>query len=135
MSIRKEFRLSDVELNYLQEYAETHNCTSTTALKKIIKQHSESSENQTTKFLAKEIADSVCENLDNLLTRLRLGVNNADKNSQIIIELLNSIYAQNPDYFIINLKQKATQEAEEIVRKRIENFRVKRLDKQIGSEE
>jgi len=134
MAMQKNFRLSNFEINYLQDYAETHNCTSTTALKKIIKEHSQSSENNTTKFLAKEIADGVCENLDKLLTRVRLGVNNADKNSQIIIELLNSIYAQNPDYFIINLKQKATQEAEEIVRKRIESFRVKKLDKEIGSE-
>lgn len=134
MSTRKEFRLSDFEINYIKEYADNHSCNDTVALKKIIQEHSQASVNDATSFLIKEIADGVCENLSKLLTRTRLGINNADKNSQIIIELLNGVYANNPNYVFIERKQEATLQAEDVVKKRIEHFRVKKLDREIGSD-
>lgn len=134
MSTQKNFRLSNFEIKYIQDYSKINNCTETTALKKIIKEHSQSHENNATNFLIKEISDGVCENLNKLFTRVRLGVNNADINSQILIELINNIYANNPDYFFIERKQEATQKAEDMVRKRIENYRVKKLDREIGSD-
>jgi hypothetical protein len=132
LSVRKNYRLNNTEVEYISNYAKQHDCTDTEALRRILKEHSQSHENSATNFLIKEIADGVCETLDKLFTRMRLGVNNADKNSQIIIELLNSIYANNPDYFFIEKKQEATEKANEVVRKRIENFRVQRLDKENG---
>lgn len=131
VSIRKEFRLTDFEIKYIKEYADIHDCTETTAIKKIIQEHSQSHQNNATDFLVKEIADGVCENLSKLLTRVRLGVNNADRNSQILIELLNCMYANNPNYFFIERKQEVTLRAEDTVKKRIEHFRIKKLDSEV----
>ncbi len=134
MSTQNNFRLTKFEIDYINDYAKSHKCNKTNALKKIIQEHSQASVNDATSFLIKEIADGVCENLSKLLTRTRLGINNADKNSQIIIELLNGVYANNPNYVFIERKQEATIQAEEVVKKRIEHFRVKKLDREIGSD-
>lgn len=41
--------------------------------------------------IAKTVSESVTESLNKTLTRIRLGTNTADVNSQVIIELLNAI--------------------------------------------
>lgn len=135
MSTRKEFRLTEFEINYIAEYARSHSCTETSAVKKIIKEHSETNETSASAFLIQEIVDGINESFHKVFTRIRLGVNNADKNSQILLELINSIYANNPDYFYVERTQEATNQATETVRKRIENYRIKRLEKEKGGEE
>lgn len=44
--------------------------------------------------IAENVSKNVSENLEKVLTRIRLGTNSADINSQIIIELLNAIVYQ-----------------------------------------
>lgn len=44
--------------------------------------------------IARTVSKSVSEDLSKVLTRIRLGTNTADINSQIIIELLNAIVYQ-----------------------------------------
>lgn len=44
--------------------------------------------------IAKSVSKTVTEDLSKVLTRIRLGTNTADINSQVIIELLNAIVYQ-----------------------------------------
>lgn len=44
--------------------------------------------------IAENVSKNVSENLEKVLTRIRLGTNSADINSQVIIELLNAIVYQ-----------------------------------------
>lgn len=126
---QKNYRLSDFEINYIKNYSETYNCTETKALKKIIEEHSKTHENEVTSFLIEKIATGVKESLNDVLTKIEKGTKSADINSQVIIELANNIYANNPDYFFIERKQEATKKAEDIVKKRIIESRGRKLDK------
>lgn len=44
--------------------------------------------------IAKKVSENVTDSLSKTLTRIRLGTNTADVNSQVIIELLNAIIYQ-----------------------------------------
>lgn len=46
------------------------------------------------KSIAGEVSERVAADLDKVLTRIRLGTNTADINSQIIVEMLNAIAYQ-----------------------------------------
>ncbi len=87
--IKKQFNLSVEHAEYLKNIKENHHLTyDIEALELILDEHK--------KFiLADNIAETVVKKLEekynNLFTRLRLGVRTADLNSQILMEMMNSI--------------------------------------------
>lgn len=87
--IKKQFNLSVEHAEYLKNIKEKHHLTyDIEALELILDEHKEF-------LLADNIAETVIKKLDtkysNLFTRLRMGVRTADLNSQILIEMINSI--------------------------------------------
>ena len=87
-----QFRLNDETLTYIDDYAKKINLTKTATLEKIISDHRSLEPDASNIKLASDITTGVLEGLSKILTRIRLGVNNADRNSDVIIELLNSLF-------------------------------------------
>lgn len=67
----------------LQTEKELHSTSA--AIEYLIKEYERNND------LTKRISEKVTEDLSKILTRIRLGTNTADINSQVIIEILNAI--------------------------------------------
>ncbi|SFH64452.1 hypothetical protein SAMN04487776_1553 [Priestia megaterium] len=83
------------------------------------------------------ITETVSENLHDVLKselkKIRLGTNSADKNTQILIEYMNGLFAHHNFQGLLTTKYKeldSTRIAREVVENRILNQRQKRLDKE-----
>lgn len=126
------FRLSEIAMDYLQTVATENGMSTTAALEKIIVEHK-----QYYNGLIETLSDRVIEKYnakyEDLFTRLRLGTNAADRNAQIILEVLNSqlFYSAEKDMETVStdiIKTPILAGAEEAVKKRIEAYRIKNLD-------
>ncbi|MDK2802845.1 MAG: hypothetical protein KFW09_05685 [Oscillospiraceae bacterium] len=126
-----QFRLTYETHNYIENFAKENNIAKTKSLEKIVKKHSQIEGDMRTNFvklLAKEVGIEIKKDL----TRIRLGTNTADKNSQIIIELLQGIDAHHDIQECITtdlIKVKGIEQAEATVKKRIEGYRQRNLEK------
>lgn len=89
---RYGFFLSEEEINYLKRYKEVNKLQSQNiALVKIIEDHKEY--NRATR--GKEIealADNLCKKVIEGLRGMKLGVDNSDRNTQMILEMLNGYF-------------------------------------------
>lgn len=120
---------------YIQTYKEEHNIRYTgDAIARICKEH-EISKNQewSLKYISEVVSQNLHEVLKKELTKIRLGTNAADKNSQILIELLNGIFFNKSELgtgFIPTSVQEVEpiRIATEEVEKRIAHQRQKRID-------
>ena len=93
---RVNLTISEQSKNYIEEYKKKNNYRSISeALDSIIK-HSMNTDN--VDLIADRILKKIEDKYDNLFTRLRLAGNSADINSQVIVEILNSM--------IINMNMK-----------------------------
>ena len=92
MKHRKEFLLDEFTIAYLEKYRDEKHCqTVTEALSAIVEDHRHRNDIDTTAVVIQQIAEKVTGLLSDKLTRLRLGINNADRNSDIIVMLLNTL--------------------------------------------
>ena len=126
-----QFRLTEETNNYIENFAKENNINKTKSLEKIVKHHSQIEGDMRTNF-AKLLAKEVGIEIKKDLTRIRLGTNTADKNSQIIIELLQGIYAHDDIQECTTtdlIKLKGIEQAEATVKKRIEGYRQRNLEK------
>lgn len=91
MNIKKnetKMHLDDETFLYLDEYRKEHQLTRTAAIETIVKEH-KNLNNKNNEHIMEMMADKVYERLNNDLVRIRLGANAADKNTQILLEMLN----------------------------------------------
>lgn len=129
MKIRKNFRLNLESLNYISEVQEQYQLNATAALEKIIDEHKNNHQQVVSSILTKQIAKAVSDELKNTLTRIRLGSNNADKNSEILLLMVNQLLNYS------GIKTYSTQqssqfiESKRIVEERIQAFRTKKLER------
>ncbi len=127
-----QFRLNNDTISYIEEVSKKENISKTKALETIIQQHSEL-KSESSKIFANLVSETVYEKLKKDLTRIRLGSNNADRNSQVTIELLQGMYAHFDILECITtdvLELNGLKQAKETVKKRIEAFRQKKLEKE-----
>lgn len=128
------FRLSEASEKYLQEYATKNGINMTAAIEKIIAEHRQYYDGFL-EALSDKIMTRINAKYENLLTRVRLGANGADRNIQVVLEVLNTIL-YNSDMKDVEpvstdvLKSPVLSSAEETVRKRIAAYREKKLDKE-----
>lgn len=129
------FRLNDETLDYLKAYKEDHQLSSVTkALELIVKEHRAGSMK-----LEEAIANRVMELFEskygNALTRIRLASRTADINSQIIIEIINSIlYSGSATAVFIAtdvMKNEIIEKSEEKVKARIAYYKQLNDDKKV----
>ena len=131
MKRRKEFLLNESTINVLKQYQdERHLQTMTEALSEIVDEHKHRNDIDTTEIVVKEIAKQVAEKLSNALTRIRLGTNNADRNSDIILMLLNTLLSYQPLSTLITEETPQFTKARQIEKDRIAHFRQKKIDKE-----
>lgn len=95
--IEKHYRLSEKNLNYIEEVKEKNNLKySSEALDLIIREH-EANSDITTGYIIKEIVDKVSEQVRIDLRGIRKASNEADVNTQIILQLINGFLVKH-DY-------------------------------------
>ncbi|WP_377911148.1 hypothetical protein [Bacillus songklensis] len=102
------------------------------AIAHICKEHKEGKSNAwSLKYISEVVTKNIQEVFKDELTKIRLGANSADKNTQILIELMNGLFFH---YSINGLITTSIQEmdgvttAKEEVKKRIAHQRQKRID-------
>jgi hypothetical protein len=131
MKTRKNLYYDQSTLDYIQKYKDEHHLpTLTSAIASIVDDHRHRNDIDTTAVVIQQIAEKVTELLSDKLTRLRLGVNNADRNSDIIIMLLNTLLGYQELSSLITEDTPQLQKAKEIEKERIKNFRERKLDRE-----
>lgn len=131
MKARKNLYYDKSTLDYIQQYQDEHHLpTMTSAIASIVDDHRHRNDIDTTSVVIQQIAEKVTELLSDKLTRLRLGVNNADRNSDIIIMLLNTLLGYQELSSLITEDTPQLQKAKEIEKDRIKNFRERKLDRE-----
>lgn len=132
-TIRRQVTMDQETEDYIKDYMEEHGIRYTgEAMGRICKEH-EATKN--TEWSLNYITEVVSKNLHDVLkselTKIRLGANSADRNTQILIELLNGyFFLEGVDSLITTDKQEmgSVKIAKEVVTERISNARQKRLD-------
>ncbi|MED1116129.1 hypothetical protein [Bacillus paramycoides] len=131
--VRMKVSLSENVHHYVQEYMEENNITHPgDAISKICMEHQAS---KNTEWSLNYISEVVSKNLHDILkselTKIRLGANSADRNTQVLIELLNGyFFLEGVDSIITTDKQEmeSVKMAKKTVEERISHLRQKRLD-------
>ncbi|MED2741523.1 hypothetical protein [Bacillus toyonensis] len=132
-TIRRQVTMDQATEDYINDYMEEHGIRYTgEAMGRICKEHeaaknTEWSLNYVTEVVSKNLHDV----LKNELTKIRLGANSADRNTQILIELLNGyFFLEGVDSLITTDKQEmgSVKIAKEVVAERISHARQKRID-------
>lgn len=129
---KKMFVVSKENLNYIEEVKEkNHLKYNSEALELIIREHRNNSD-ITTEVMINLIGEKLSEKLKTELLGIKKASNESDKNTQIIIELLNGLFVKS-GYKILattgDIKCKAIDNATEFVEKRIASKRVAKLDR------
>lgn len=132
-SVATRLRLSLDSKKYIKEFAEKNNIPhDNQTINKIIEEHKQIKTNEETeKLLIEKISGSVSKEIKKELRRILLGTNNTDRNTQIIIELLNGIMINNNIEDIIStndLESKSLLTARNTVQNNIENLQQKRAE-------
>ena len=127
----KHFYIDKYLLDYLKEVKENNNLSSMNqAINLVLKEHKEKSDT-TTEQMIKIIANEVAKELKGELTKIIKGINSADRNTQIVMEMLNGLFIKSNVGYINTsdiVKAEGLELAEESVKKRISKSRVRKLD-------
>lgn len=127
----KHFYIDKEFLDYLCEIKKTNNLSSMNqAINLVLKEHKEKSDT-TTEQMIKIIASEVAKTLKSDLVKVIKGINSADRNTQIVMEMLNGLFIKNSVGEILVssvVKSEGLEMAEEAVRKKISKSRVRKLD-------
>lgn len=120
---------------YIKDYMEEHNIRyNGEAIVRICREHQAS---KNTEWSLNYISEVVSKNLHDVLkselTKIRLGANSADRNTQVLIELMNGyFFANDLDLESIITTDKievgGVKMAKEVVAERISHARQKRID-------
>ncbi|MGE7875570.1 hypothetical protein [Bacillus paramycoides] len=132
-TIRRQVTMDQATEDYIKDYMEEHGIRYTgEAMGRICKEHEAA---KSTEWSLNYITEVVSKNLHDVLkselTKIRLGSNSADRNTQILIELLNGyFFLEGVDSIITTDKQEmeSVKMAKKTVEERISHLRQKRID-------
>ncbi|MDR7247239.1 hypothetical protein [Priestia megaterium] len=118
---------------YIQEYMREHKLRfASEAIIDICEKYRKVQEQKwSLKYISEVVSNSLHDVIKEELTRIRLGTNSADKNTQILIEYMNGLFFHHGfDGLMTTELQEldSTKVAKETVEKRIANQRQKRID-------
>ncbi|HDR4863080.1 hypothetical protein AB3U43_01020 (plasmid) [Bacillus cereus] len=130
---RMQITLDEETDTYIKDYMEEHNIRyNGEAIVRICREHQASKNTEwSLNYISEIVSKNLHDVLKNELTKIRLGANSADRNTQILIELLNGyFFLEGVDSLITTDKQEmgSVKIAKEVVAERISNARQKRLD-------
>ncbi|MBU3106156.1 hypothetical protein [Clostridium gasigenes] len=130
--IKKDYMMSANNIEYIEEFKKENNLKySSESLDLIIREHRKNSDTST-EAVIKIIGDRISENLKSELLGIKRASNASDKNSQIILEMLNGLFIKSGFTLLATTeieKAVALDNATKLVEKRIESKRVSKLDK------
>ncbi|MED3872096.1 hypothetical protein P4574_24260 [Priestia megaterium] len=130
---RMKLSLNEETKQYIQAYMEENNIGFTgEAIAQICKEHKEAKSNEwSLKYISEVVSNNLHQALKDELTKIRLGANSADKNSQILIEYMNGLFFHHgfDGLMTTDLQElDSTKVAKEAVEKRIAHQRQKKVD-------
>ncbi|PEO26471.1 hypothetical protein [Bacillus toyonensis] len=130
---RMQITLDEETDTYIKDYMEEHNIRyNGEAIVRICREHQASKSSEwSLNYISEIVSKNLHDVLKSELTKIRLGANSADRNTQILIELLNGyFFLESVDSLITTDKQEmgSVKIAKEVVAERISNARQKRLD-------
>ncbi|PEQ70249.1 MULTISPECIES: hypothetical protein [Bacillus] len=133
--IRMKLSLNENVHQYIQDYMDENNITHPgDAISKICMEHQASKSSEwSLNYISEIVSKNLHDVLKSELTKIRLGANSADRNTQILIELMNGyFFANDLDLESIITTDKievgGVKIAKEVVAERISNARQKRID-------
>ncbi|EJR93963.1 hypothetical protein [Bacillus mycoides] len=133
--VRMKLSLSENVHLYVQEYMEENNITHPgDAISKICMEHQASKNTEwSLNYISEVVSKNLHDILKNELIKIRLGANSADRNTQVLIELMNGyFFANDLDLESIITTDKievgGVKMAKEVVAERISHARQKRID-------
>lgn len=133
--VRMKLSLNENVHQYIQDYMDENNITHPgDAISKICMEHQASKSSEwSLNYISEIVSKNLHDVLKSELTKIRLGANSADRNTQILIELMNGyFFANDLDLESIITTDKievgGVKIAKEVVAERISNARQKRLD-------
>ncbi|EPC8411924.1 hypothetical protein ACR3AM_006418 [Bacillus thuringiensis] len=132
-TIRRQVTMDQETEDYLKDYMEEHGIRYTgEAMGRICKEHEAAKNTEwSLNYITEVVSNNLHDVLKSELTKIRLGANSADRNTQILIELLNGyFFLEGVDSLITTDKQEmgSVKIAKEVVAERISHARQKRLD-------
>lgn len=124
MKVQKNFRLDEATLSYIRDFRNNKKLANdTAALMQIIEEHKHRNDIPATTILVNELSKGVAEELKDTLTRIRLGTNNADRNSDVILLLLNTLLFYSNFKTLVVKDTPQLSEARQIVKDKIAKYK------------
>lgn len=128
-------RVRNINYEYLEDYQITNDYSNIgEALDAILEEHKELKKNHwNLQYISHTVAEIVNERISNELNRVRLGTNNTDRNTQILIELLQGLMQlRNVDHIPTTdmYKPEFLEHTEKIIKERISHQKQRKHSKQ-----
>jgi len=137
----KRLRLTPESIAYIDEYAEQHNIPDlfkNRVINSIIEEHKKiKTSEQKQKAMIEEISQNIAKEVQKEFKRVLLGTNNADRNTQILIELMNGLFLNQNITGLLStedLESEPVKVAKEVVQERIKNLQQRKADALKGGE-
>ncbi|CAH2464329.1 MULTISPECIES: hypothetical protein [Bacillus cereus group] len=132
-TIRRQVTMDQATEDYIKDYMEEHGIRYTgEAMGRICKEHEAAKSTEwSLNYITEVVSNNLHDVLKSELTKIRLGANSADRNTQVLIELLNGyFFLEGVDSIITTDKQEmeSVKMAKKTVEERISHARQKRLD-------
>lgn len=128
---QKHYYLSDKNIKYVNTIQEKYDMTyASEALDLIIREHSQNLD-ITTEYMIGLIAEKVSEEVKKELVKIKLASNSSDRNSQILIELINGMFIKMGYKALVTTSEEVAEAlklSSEEVDKRIASSRTKKYD-------
>ena len=121
MKVRKNITLSEGSIINADKLMIEYGCDSLSSLIDFLLQ-----KEVTQNAVANQVVDKIEEKYKNLFTRMRLGINEADRNSQILMEIMNSYSYYNSGVGTMLTSVEETQlikDCKEEVKRKIEAYK------------
>ncbi|PEI52388.1 hypothetical protein [Bacillus pseudomycoides] len=130
---RMQITLDEETDTYIRDYMEEHNIRyNGEAIVRICREHQATKSTEwSLNYVAEVVSKNLYDVLKSELTKIRLGSNSADRNTQVLIELMNGLFFHQGIQNIISTEvdeMDGVKTAKEVVEKRINHLRQKRLD-------
>lgn len=136
VKVKKQFRISEEIAAKLTDLSNETGKTNTQIVEEALLQYFEINRENEYEKIAEYFLKKYEEKYSAYMTRVRLGVRTADINSQLLVELLNSIfmmqgYRENAYFPTARQENPVLKEAREDIKQRIENAKQKKDNSKI----
>lgn len=132
----KTFRLSNNDIEYIKNVAQTNKIDNTKALEKIISEHRQQNDNrQLSRMIATDLLAAFDEKYNKTFTRIRLAASGADQSALILLEMMNTLLVATEHnkvaYTSRIAKSEVWTQCETVVKDRIAHYKQKTDSKKV----